>query len=89
VAEEADVTEAGESASTGRAGPSYIAWTALALMTVSSVASLRPAPTMAMYGLSAVFLYLLPAIVFLLPTALVSAELASGWNGRADRRHAR
>ncbi len=63
------------------AGPSYIAWTALALMTVSSVASLRPAPTMAVYGLACVFLYVLPAIVFLIPTALVSAELASGWNG--------
>jgi glutamate:GABA antiporter len=61
--------------------PTFIAWTALALMTVSSVASLRPAPTMAVYGLAAVFLYVLPAIVFLLPTALVSAELASGWNG--------
>lgn len=63
------------------AGPSYIAWTALALMTVSSVASLRPAPTMAVYGLACVFLYVLPAIVFLIPTALVSAELASGWSG--------
>jgi len=63
------------------AGPSYIAWTALALMTVSSVASLRPAPTMAVYGLACVSLYLLPAIVFLIPTALVSAELASGWSG--------
>jgi glutamate:GABA antiporter len=63
------------------AGPAFIAWTALALMTVSSVASLRPAPTMAVYGLAAVFLYVLPAIVFLLPTALVSAELASGWTG--------
>jgi glutamate:GABA antiporter len=63
------------------AGPAFIAWTALALMTVSSVASLRPAPTMAVYGLAAVFLYVLPAIVFLIPTALVSAELASGWNG--------
>jgi amino acid transporter len=63
------------------AGPSYITWTALALMTVSSVASLRPAPTMAVYGLACVFLYLLPAIVFLIPTALVSAELASGWSG--------
>jgi amino acid transporter len=63
------------------AGPSFIAWTALALMTVSSVASLRPAPTMAVYGLAAVFLYVLPAIVFLVPTALVSAELASSWPG--------
>jgi amino acid transporter len=50
-------------------------------MTVSSVASLRPAPTMAVYGLAAVFLYVLPAIVFLIPTALVSAELASSWEG--------
>ena len=58
-----------------------ISWVALALMTTSSVASLRPAPTMAVYGLAAVFLYLLPAVVFLLPTSLVAAELASGWEG--------
>ena len=50
-------------------------------MTTSSVASLRSAPTMAVYGLAAVFLYIVPAIVFLLPTSLVSAELASGWDG--------
>ncbi|MFW0789459.1 amino acid permease [Gordonia sp. CPCC 205333] len=54
-------------------------------MTVSSVASLRPAPTMAVYGLACVFLYVLPAIVFLVPTALVSAELASGWSGGVYR----
>ncbi|GAA2852666.1 APC family permease [Actinoplanes cyaneus] len=59
----------------------YLSWVALALMTTSSVASLRPSPTMAVYGLASIFLYLVPAIVFLLPTALVSAELASGWNG--------
>jgi glutamate:GABA antiporter len=63
----------------------YISWVALALMTTSSVASLRPSPTMAMYGLAAVFLYLLPALVFLLPTSLVSAELASGWSGGVYR----
>lgn len=61
--------------------PRFITWTALAFMTVSSVASLRAAPTMAVYGLAAVFLYIVPAIVFLLPTSLVSAELASGWEG--------
>ena len=65
--------------------PNYITWTALALMTVSSVASLRPAPTMAVYGLACVFLYVLPAIIFLIPTALVSAELASGWSGGVFR----
>src|SRR5207342_1685463 len=59
----------------------WISWVALAMMTTSSVASLRAAPTMAVYGLACVFLYLVPAIVFLLPTSLVSAELASGWDG--------
>ena len=59
----------------------YISWVALALMTTASVASLRPAPTMAVYGLACIFLYLVPAVVFLLPTSLVSAELASGWTG--------
>ncbi|MFD7553801.1 MULTISPECIES: APC family permease [unclassified Streptomyces] len=58
-----------------------ITWLTLALMTTSSVASLRASPTMAVYGLACVFLYLVPAVVFLLPTALVSAELASGWKG--------
>ena len=59
----------------------YITWSALALMTTGSVASLRSAPTMAVFGLASVFLYVLPAIVFFVPTSLVSAELASGWKG--------
>src|SRR3954449_7777132 len=59
----------------------WISWVALAMMTTSSVASLRAAPTMAVYGLACVFLYLVPAVVFLLPTSLVSAELASGYEG--------
>jgi putative glutamate/gamma-aminobutyrate antiporter len=36
---------------------------------------------MAIYGWASIFLYLIPAIVFLIPTALVAAELASGWEG--------
>jgi len=59
----------------------WISWVALAMMTTSSVASLRPSPTMAVYGLACVFLYVVPALVFLLPTSLVSAELASGYEG--------
>ncbi|UQI49236.1 APC family permease [Streptomyces sp. HU2014] len=55
------------------------------MMTTASVANLRPSPSMALYGLAAVFLYLVPAVVFLLPTALVSAELASGWTGGVYR----
>jgi putative glutamate/gamma-aminobutyrate antiporter len=63
------------------ARPTYITWLTLAFMTTASVASLRSAPTMAVYGLACVFLYVVPAIVFLLPQALVAAELASGWTG--------
>ncbi|MEU5050873.1 APC family permease [Streptomyces sp. NPDC021096] len=63
----------------------FISWATLAMMTTASVANLRPSPSMAIYGLAAVFLYLLPAVVFLLPTALVSAELASGWPGGVYR----
>lgn len=70
---------------TGTAATPTLTWVTLALMTTASVASLRAAPTMAVYGLACVFLYLVPAIVFLLPTALVSAELASGWSGGVYR----
>lgn len=63
----------------------WISWLALACLTTGSVASLRSAPTMAVYGLACVFLYIVPAIVFLLPQALVAAELASGWSGGVYR----
>jgi len=36
---------------------------------------------MAVFGLASVVLYVIPAIVFLVPASLVSAELASGWKG--------
>ena len=65
--------------------PTYITWLTLAFMTTASVASLRSAPTMAVYGLACVFLYVVPAIVFLLPQSLVAAELASGWKGGVYR----
>jgi amino acid transporter len=77
----ADVPVARTAARTKAPATAWISWVALAMMTTSSVASLRAAPTMAVYGLACVFLYLLPALVFLLPTSLVSAELASGWEG--------
>jgi glutamate:GABA antiporter len=58
-----------------------IAWPALAMMTVGSVGYLGSAPASAVYGLASVFLYILPAFVFLVPVSLVAAELASGWEG--------
>ena len=40
---------------------------------------------MAVYGLTCVFLYLVPAMVSLVPQSLVAAELASGWTGGVFR----
>jgi glutamate:GABA antiporter len=54
---------------------------ALALITVGSVGNLGSAPPLSVLGLASVFLYVLPAVVFLLPITLVAAELASGWPG--------
>ncbi len=76
---------AAAAAAAPRVAPKYITWLTLAFMTTSSVASLRSAPTMAVYGLTAVFLYVVPAIIFLLPQSLVAAELASGWKGGVFR----
>ncbi|MDU0348625.1 amino acid permease [Actinomyces sp. MRS3W] len=53
----------------------------LAMLTVVAVASLRSLPAMAGYGLASVLLYIIPALFFLVPTALVAAELATGWKG--------
>ena len=59
----------------------FISWKTFTFMIVASVCSLRAAPTMAVFGLASVFLYVVPAVVFLLPQTLVSAELASAWPG--------
>src|SRR5215469_3592058 len=59
----------------------FIRWQALTLLTVGSVGYLGSAPALSVYGLASVFLYVLPALLFLLPVSLVAAELASGWQG--------
>ena len=49
----------------------------LAIMNVTAVVSLRGLATEALYGLQSAFYYLFAAIVFLIPTAMVAAELAA------------
>ncbi len=49
----------------------------LAIMNITAVVSLRGLPSEAVYGLSSAFYYLFAAVVFLIPTALVAAELAA------------
>jgi glutamate:GABA antiporter len=58
-----------------------IGWFAMALLILGSVGDLGSTPTTAVFGLASVALYVVPAVVFLVPAALVSAELASGWKG--------
>lgn len=58
-----------------------LSWPTLAFMTVACTGSVAQLSASAEYGLGAVTLYLLPAILFLLPVALIAAELATGWDG--------
>jgi amino acid transporter len=49
------------------------------MITVGSVDSIRNLPATALFGSQLIFYFILGALFFLIPTALVSAELASGW----------
>ncbi|KTD32618.1 glutamate/gamma-aminobutyrate antiporter [Legionella moravica] len=51
----------------------------LTMITVGSVDSIRNLPATALFGSQLIFYFILGAVFFLIPTALVSAELASGW----------
>ena len=53
--------------------------TTMALLTVAAVLSLRNLPSEAEYGYSVIFYITMAAICFFVPSALVSAELASTW----------
>lgn len=54
----------------------------LAIMNVTAVVSLRGLATEAVYGIQSAFYYLFAAIVFLIPTAMVAAELAAMFSGK-------
>lgn len=54
----------------------------LAIMNVAAVVSLRGLPAEAEYGISSAFYYLFAAIVFLIPTSMVAAELASMFSNK-------
>src|SRR6187549_3467913 len=58
-----------------------VAWPALAMLMVASVGSIAQLSDSASFGLGAVTVYLLPALLFLLPVGLVSAELATSNRG--------
>ena len=49
------------------------------MITVGSVDSIRNLPATALFGSSLIFFFLFAALFFLIPSALVSAELSSAW----------
>lgn len=51
----------------------------LAMITAAAIISLRNLPTSAVLGMSSIFYFAVASIGFLIPTALVTAELATAW----------
>lgn len=51
----------------------------LAMINVAAIVSLRGLAAEAEYGLSSIFYYLFAALFFLIPVALVAAEMATSW----------
>jgi glutamate:GABA antiporter len=52
---------------------------ALALINIAAIVSIRNLPVMAEYGWSMLALFALSILVFLIPIAMVAAELGTGW----------
>jgi len=52
----------------------------LALMTVAALFSLSGLTSNAVYGFSSIFFYVVGALLFFIPTALIAAFLATGWS---------
>lgn len=52
----------------------------IVMITIGSVDSIRNLPATALFGSSLIFFFTLAAFLFLIPSALVSAELASMWD---------
>ena len=59
----------------------FLSWLTICFLMVAAVASIRSLPSMAVYGLGSVFLYVIPALIFFIPGSLVASELGTGWNG--------
>jgi len=59
----------------------------LAMLITGAIDSVRNLPATALFGTSLIFFFIFSAIVFLIPAALVSAELSSTWTERGGIFH--
>lgn len=55
---------------------------ALVMLIIGAVDNIRNLPAAALFGSTLIFFFVFSAIVFLIPSALVSAELASSWTDK-------
>lgn len=56
-----------------------ISFISLILLVIGSIDNIRNLPSSALFGSSSIFFFLLGAVLFLIPTALVAAELAAAF----------
>lgn len=59
----------------------------LAMLITGAIDSVRNLPATALFGSSLIFFFIFSAIVFLIPAALISAELSSTWTERGGIFH--
>jgi len=62
--------------------PRVLSLFTLAMINVATIGSVKNWPITAEYGLASIFFLIAASILFFIPTALVSAELATGWPER-------
>lgn len=58
-----------------------ISWPVMAFLIIACTGSIAQLPAASEYGLGTIFIYLVPAVLFMIPVALISAELATIWDG--------
>ncbi len=58
-----------------------LSWPVMAFLIIACTGSIAQLPAASEYGLGAITIYLIPALFFMIPSALISAELATGWDG--------
>ncbi|MDR2806884.1 MAG: APC family permease [Puniceicoccales bacterium] len=71
----------------GQPSKRFIGIFSLAMINCAAVLNLKNFPVMAEYGLGMLFFYAFSVFFFLIPTALVSAELATGFPGEGGIFH--
>ena len=58
-----------------------LSWPVMAFLIIACTGSIAQLSAASEYGLGAITIYLIPALFFMVPSALISAELATGWEG--------